>query len=175
VRFFQERSNGLRRDLLHKAQLDRFAREHAQRPMVVPIWHLAAGNGDEVRLLLAREGLAMAGLPLMTQHRIYPAFRETSAHVEDRVAADVERPADLRQAPALPQFEQDLGARAQALCCPEWRKVDKRERSISDRTISSLERAGIISAEGMVAVVSVIMSTSFCAHQHTPAVNSLLD
>src|SRR5258706_7257234 len=33
-------------------------------------------------------------------------------HVEGGVAADVERPADLRQAPAVPQFQQDLHAGA---------------------------------------------------------------
>ncbi len=40
------------------------------------------------------------------------AFRKAGAHVHDSVAADVERAADLGEAPALPQFERDLGAGA---------------------------------------------------------------
>jgi len=74
----------------------------------------AAGDGDEVGLLRAGERLAIARLPLVAEHRLHPAFRKASADVEDGVAADVERAADLGEAPALPQFERDLGAGASA-------------------------------------------------------------
>jgi hypothetical protein len=53
--------------------------------------------------------------------------------------------------------------------------MDKRERSVSDRVISSLERTRVISPADLAAVVSVVMSTSFGAHEHTSAVKSPLD
>jgi hypothetical protein len=62
---FQERSDGFWRDLLNEAQLDGFARQQAQRPMVMSVGDRAAGEGDEVRLLRAAERLAIADLPLV--------------------------------------------------------------------------------------------------------------
>jgi hypothetical protein len=52
--FFQTRSNGFGSDVLDEAQLDGFTRQHAQRPVVVPVRNRAAGNGNE------------AGLPRLT-------------------------------------------------------------------------------------------------------------
>lgn len=68
-------------------------------------------GGDKVRLLRPRERLAIASLAFLARHHIHPAFGEAGAHCNGRVAADVERVADLDQAPALSQFEQDLRAR----------------------------------------------------------------
>jgi hypothetical protein len=51
----------------------------------------------------------------------------------------------------------------------------KRERSVSDSVSWSLEHIWVISRADTEAVVSVVMSTSFGAHEHTPAVKSSLD
>jgi hypothetical protein len=81
--------------------------------MVVPVRNGAAGDGDEVGLLGPGEGLAVARLPLLAEHRIDPTLGEPGAHAHSGVAADVEGTAHLSQAPALAQFEQDLGTGAE--------------------------------------------------------------
>ena len=80
--------------------------------MVVSVRDGVAGNGDEVGLLLPRECVAIADLASVAHNRIHPAVREASADRHNRGAAHVERAAHLGQAPALAQFEQDLGASA---------------------------------------------------------------
>ncbi len=47
------------------AQLDGFARQHAQRPVVMPFRHVAARKRDEMRLLRTGERLASPLLPLV--------------------------------------------------------------------------------------------------------------
>jgi hypothetical protein len=83
---------------------------HAQHPVVVPIRDGAVGDSDEVRLLRARQGLATADVSLVAPRRVPPAFGESGAHGHNGVATRVEGATDLHWAPALAQFEQDLGA-----------------------------------------------------------------
>lgn len=80
--------------------------------MVVPIRNGAARDGDEVGLLRAIEGLAIARLPPLAEHRIHSALSEARAHADGSIAADIEGAAHLSQAPVLSQFEQDRGAGA---------------------------------------------------------------
>jgi hypothetical protein len=110
--FFQKRSDGLWRDGLDKPELDGFAGQHAQGPMLVPIRDGAAGDGDEVGVLRAAERLAIARLSPLAEYRIEAALGEACAHAHRGVAADAEGAADLGEAPALAQFEQDLSPRA---------------------------------------------------------------
>src|SRR5487761_2707414 len=100
--------------MLDVSQLDRFACEQAQRPVVVPLWRLAARQRDQVRLLRARQRLAAAFLPFVGQHRLHSPLGEALADPLDRVEADVECAADLRLAPAVAELEQGLGAGARA-------------------------------------------------------------
>jgi len=112
--FFQKRSDGLGRDLIDEAEFDRFAGQQAQRPMVVSVRDGAAGDGNEVGLLRTVEGLTIVSLALVCQDRIYSAFLKAGADTDDRVAADVECAAYLGETPTLSEFQQHLGARADA-------------------------------------------------------------
>jgi hypothetical protein len=78
--------------------------------VVVPIRDGAAGGGDEVSLLRASEGVAIANLALMAYHGIHAAFRKAGADRHNGVATHVEGVTDLSQTPAFSQFEQDLSA-----------------------------------------------------------------
>ncbi len=49
--FFNRRTDGFGRDVLDEAQLDGFARQHPQRPMVVPSGTSTARDGDQMGLL----------------------------------------------------------------------------------------------------------------------------
>lgn len=80
--------------------------------MVVSNRNLAAGDGDELRLLGSRERLAIMDLASMAQRRIHSTLGEASPNRHDHLAADVKRAADLRQGSAFPQFQQDLRAGA---------------------------------------------------------------
>src|SRR5262249_40570484 len=76
-RFFEQCADGLGRDLLDEAQLDRLASQKAQRPVVVPVGDRAARDGDEVGMLWAGEGLAEAHLPFVMRQT--SKARRTSA------------------------------------------------------------------------------------------------
>jgi hypothetical protein len=99
--FFERLPDRLGRDALDEAQLDRLTGEHPECPVVVAVGDRAAGDGDEVGLLRAGERLAVAGLPLLAEHRVHPALGEAGAHAHGGVAADVEGAAHLGQAPTL--------------------------------------------------------------------------
>src|SRR5581483_7758683 len=62
VRFFEKRSNGFRRNMLDEAQFNGLAGQEAHSPVVVPIRDGAARDSDEVGLLRATQGLAVADL-----------------------------------------------------------------------------------------------------------------
>jgi hypothetical protein len=117
-----------------KPHFDRFASQQAKGPMVVPVRDGTAGDGDEVGLLRAAQGLAIADLTLVAHHGIYAAFREAGTDSHDGVTTDVEGATHFVQAPAFSQFEQDLstGTRAGTLMarmdkCLQARAGDFRE------------------------------------------------
>ena len=60
--------------MLHKAQLDRFAGQQPQRPVVVTFGDGTAGNGNQMGLLFAGEGRAPPFLPPVVQDGIYKIY-----------------------------------------------------------------------------------------------------
>jgi hypothetical protein len=64
--------DGLGRDAGDISQLDRLARQQAQRPVVVAFGRVGAGDSDHVGQLFAAQRLAPPFLAFVMQHRLHP-------------------------------------------------------------------------------------------------------
>src|SRR5579871_138802 len=77
--------------------------------MVMTCWSWSASEGNEIGRLLAGQSLPVTLLLLIVQDGIKPFFQIGSAHLDGRIATDMEGIADLGIGPAICCLQQGIG------------------------------------------------------------------